>query len=277
MTLNSKIILASYSYTGNQSVGAALSLLGYRVCNTTQHFEEHFEYWWRIATCQVLDPSIFRKMYANYDVIIGNPSLLFWEYIYKAFPKSQVIIIEKDSVKWLEEVDLKMQRRFFNYELLAYRHLPKVLFTIFAPEMWRQISLEKWAFQQVIGPFNLSMDQSNDFADQISITSKMMRQEARRQLPIVNRMIALKRYTEHNSYVRTRVPEKVLLTYHPDLGWEPLCDFLDKRNPGIEFPQKCPDWFDTHDRRKHIVEQFHFRCKFAIFVLLVILGIILYR
>lgn len=36
--------------------------------------------------------------------------------------------------------------------------------------------------------------------------------------------------------VRSMVPREKLLEYHITEGWEPLCRFLEKEVPGVEFP-----------------------------------------
>jgi len=46
-------------------------------------------------------------------------------------------------------------------------------------------------------------------------------------------------YTEHNNWVRNLVPQKSLLEFEPSMGWEPLCQFLDKKVPvGKPFPRR---------------------------------------
>jgi hypothetical protein len=50
---------------------------------------------------------------------------------------------------------------------------------------------------------------------------------------------ALRRtYTDHYTYVRSKVPPERLLNFHPKDGWAPLCDFLGKEAPKDElFPR----------------------------------------
>ena len=43
-------------------------------------------------------------------------------------------------------------------------------------------------------------------------------------------------YREHYAMVRSMVPREKLLEYHITEGWEPLCRFLEKEVPGVEFP-----------------------------------------
>lgn len=54
----------------------------------------------------------------------------------------------------------------------------------------------------------------------------------------VNKMIATKRYREHNVYVKATCPADKLLVYNPKDGWPKLCAFLGLKVPDMEFPNK---------------------------------------
>jgi hypothetical protein len=43
-------------------------------------------------------------------------------------------------------------------------------------------------------------------------------------------------YKEHYARVRRLVPSEQLLEYELGSGWKPLCDFLEKDKPEVEFP-----------------------------------------
>lgn len=49
---------------------------------------------------------------------------------------------------------------------------------------------------------------------------------------------AYKKYgiEKHNDLVRSLVPKENLLEFHPSDGWKPLCEFLGKEIPEVEFP-----------------------------------------
>lgn len=44
-------------------------------------------------------------------------------------------------------------------------------------------------------------------------------------------------YGEHYKRMRHLVPRERILNYEPGLGWEPLCDFLEKEKPLVKFPK----------------------------------------
>ena len=51
------------------------------------------------------------------------------------------------------------------------------------------------------------------------------------------RGVARERYREHYASVRKMVPGERLLEYRLGSGWEPLCAFLGKEVPDVEFPR----------------------------------------
>lgn len=46
-------------------------------------------------------------------------------------------------------------------------------------------------------------------------------------------------YEQHNEWVReiAKKHNRPILEWEPDMGWEPLCKFLDVRVPNVEFPR----------------------------------------
>ena len=48
---------------------------------------------------------------------------------------------------------------------------------------------------------------------------------------------AKENYREHYELVRRIVPMESLLEYRLGVGWEPLCEFLGKELPDVEFPR----------------------------------------
>jgi len=49
------------------------------------------------------------------------------------------------------------------------------------------------------------------------------------------------KYRKHNERVRAIAPKEKLLEYQVQQGWEPLCAFLGKEVPEVEFP-RADDW-----------------------------------
>jgi hypothetical protein len=44
-------------------------------------------------------------------------------------------------------------------------------------------------------------------------------------------------HEQHSSMIRGLVPQKRLLEWHVEDGWEPLCEFLEKSVPSTPFPR----------------------------------------
>lgn len=57
---------------------------------------------------------------------------------------------------------------------------------------------------------------------------------------------AKEKHWEHYEVVRRIVPRERLLEYKLGSGWEPLCNFLGKEVPDVEFP-KVNDMASTHE------------------------------
>jgi hypothetical protein len=60
------------------------------------------------------------------------------------------------------------------------------------------------------------------------------------------------KYREHNEHVREIAPKEKLLEYQVGQGWEPLCAFLGKDVPDVEFP-RADDWGAY--KKEHVAER----------------------
>merc|ERR1719245_1234564 len=93
---------------------------------------------------------------------------------------------------------------------------------------------------------------------------------------VPNKMLATKRYREHNVYVKTVCPKDKLLVFNIKDGWDPVCKFLGLEKPDIPWPNEnkggqiaadimtCPD--ACSQRREFI-------SKISVFVMLVAWGV----
>ena len=87
-----KVIVASYWKTGTKSMAAALTELGYKVYDNTEHFAFHYDEWRKIfeGNGSVSD---FKKMYEDVDAVTDFPACVFWKEIHDAFPDAKVKFI----------------------------------------------------------------------------------------------------------------------------------------------------------------------------------------
>jgi len=213
-----KIIVAGYSKTGTKSLNRALKQLDYSVDDLAEHLSVRDEYWWRIFSAAdpvACSPKIFKEMYENVDACMDTPAYLFWEQILEAFPKAKVILMERDSEEvWWNSLEKHFVReRKENLGGWALYLLPTWLLKLTCYDLWksqrRHYDMNWSATVGPLVPFGPNQ---------------------------VNKMIATKRYREHNAYVKMTCPKEKLLVYNPKDGWGPLCEFLGHKVPDMEFP-----------------------------------------
>lgn len=213
-----KVIVAGYSKTGTKSLNAALTELGYSVDDLHEHLGYQTENWWRIFAAT--DPKaqtieIFREMYENVDACMDTPVYLFWEYILEAFPDAKVVLMERDSEEvWWKSLEKHFVReRKTNMGAWLLYYFPRWFVKLMNYDLWKsQIRHYDMNWAGTVGPL----------------------------VPFgpnqVNKLIATKRYREHNAYVKLKCPQEKLLVYNPKQGWGPLCKFLGKEVPKTDFP-----------------------------------------
>jgi len=217
-----KVIIAGYSKTGTKSITAALTHFGYSVDDFPQHIDERTDYWWRIYNADPTDPiaqtpEIFKQMYKDVDVCTDTPAYLYWEQIREAFPEAKVILMERDNeeVWWASLEKHFVRERKTNIGAWILEYLPRWYVRILCDDLWK--SQDRHRF------FN--------WAGAVGPTSPFGPNRA-------NKMTAVKRYREHNAYVKVACPADKLLVYNPKSGWAPLCKFLGLKVPDMEFPNK---------------------------------------
>lgn len=74
-------------------------------------------------------------------------------------------------------------------------------------------------------------------------------------------------YEDHHTNIRAAVPANRLLTFEPQQGWEPLCQFLE-----LEVPHKPYPRLNAHGRTEahlHWQEQYNFKFELCLFLLFV--------
>jgi hypothetical protein len=57
------------------------------------------------------------------------------------------------------------------------------------------------------------------------------------RFPHLSKVPCLDLYESHANWVRNVVPKDRLLEFEPSMGWEPLCQFLEKDIPNTEYPR----------------------------------------
>lgn len=147
----------------------------------------------------------FESLYGEHTCISGETVAPMAEDIIKAYPEAKVILtVRDDEEQWHQSLCNTM---WYGYNTWSHWFLRKV------DRLW-------WEQNQFLIPF-WGMYFGGD--------------------PAVH---GLRVYREHNAMVKRVVePKERLLVYSTSEGWGPLCKFLEKDVPNVEFPwvNKTPD------------------------------------
>ncbi|KAL8899387.1 MAG: hypothetical protein Q9207_006224 [Kuettlingeria erythrocarpa] len=141
------------------------------------------------------------QLLAEYGAVTDVPALAFWEDLVAAYPEAKVVLMERDIERWYKSFDDAVTK-----------------------VMWGTLG-------------NLLADYERGFVGPIR---DVHRRWATDWMGVHSedemRAAAKDRYREHYASVRRMVPKERLLEYKVGSGWEPLCDFLGKSVPDVEFP-----------------------------------------
>ena len=142
------------------------------------------------------------KLLAEYGAVTDVPALAFSEELISVYPEAKVVLMERDIEKWYKSFDDAVVKVMWG----RWGH-------------WIA-SCDPW----FVGPIrDLHLRWAKDWMGVQSATEM--------------RMKAKERYREHYQLIRSVVPKERLLEYKLGSGWKPLCDFLGKPVPDVEFPK----------------------------------------
>lgn len=194
-----KIICAGLGKTGTQSLTKALRILGYTARDYQYHKYTNIDEW--IGLYYGGEEPDYASMYEDVDAVVGLPTSFWYEEILKVFPEAKVIL----TVRWDGE-DGWVKSWAREDELL---HNPGFLKRAFI--RWK--NPKGWLFMDALG-----------FSAYGTVTS-------------ASRILAKKKYREHNERVQAVIPKEKLLVFNVKEGWKPLCEFLGCEEPDQEFPR----------------------------------------
>jgi len=191
------IIGAGLGRTGTNSLKLALEILGYNPC---YHMKELYR------NPNPLDfwervyskgKYSWKELFDKYQATTDNPTCEFWEEILKEYPNSKIILTTRNPESWLKSCR----------ETIFYpRHNPPfgIRFLKKLPFLWRMETF----FDNMHKMFG------TDFSDEALI----------------------KIFNNWNKQVEEKCPKEKLLKFEVKEGWKPLCDFLEKDIPNVNFP-----------------------------------------
>ena len=230
-----KVIMAGYSKTGTKTMAKLFEILGYNVYDFEEHFLYHYDEWQRIFNGE--DPvPIFREMYKDVDTIMDVPVYHYWQQISEAFPEAKIILIERDTEKWKASViamfKIVNETRWFKQPM---RTIMRPFLNGLSPTLVRFTDWLDFTFEQSIGP---NVDTIGEKKDRFSRSH-------------MHRM-----YEKHNEHVKAKAPKDKFLNFSLKDGWGPICKFLGKPVPKVEFPHSnqkgsiVGDIYEGMDNRK---------------------------
>ena len=211
-TVPMEVLSLGFSRTGTSSMQEALGTLGY---TSPYHFSSIFENTrdaelWREAIHAKFHggPSLDWK--AHFDGLLGHcgavtdmPAILFWRELAEAYPEARVVLVEREVGKWVPSCGVLLEGildPFLGYVLR------------FTDPFWmgRVIGCGRAWVQAAFGTTDLAGAKA----------------------------VAVETYRAHYAAVRAGIPADRLLEYELGSGWEPLCEFLGKPVPDVDFPRR---------------------------------------
>ncbi|KAH7333090.1 P-loop containing nucleoside triphosphate hydrolase protein [Rhexocercosporidium sp. MPI-PUGE-AT-0058] len=206
-----RVLNLSMPRTGTMSMKMALEMLGYHEVyhffNTFNNLQDH-DMWIPLLKAKYSPraPTVdwrteFDKLLGHCEAVSDTPAIFFAPELIAAYPDAKVILVERDVDAWCKSMEI-VSSGVFNPFVRA--------FAILDPQFMGR--LVGTSGQWVVGEFHASTEQ------EFSANAKGT-------------------YLRHYELVRSLVPKERLLEYRLGSGWEPLCGFLGKEVPKIEFPR----------------------------------------
>ncbi len=201
-----KIIGVGFGRTGTLSTFTALNELGYNCYHMFEVLENkankhHLDFWHRVAHAAEGVQHDWHEVFKNYDATVDNPACCVWRELVEKYPDAKVVLTlhPKGPEAWYKSTinTIYKTEALWQFKVLAF----------FIPKMRKMTQMCR----------------------------KLIWHRSHKKT-LVNREEAIARYNQHIEEVRAEVPEDKLLIYSVDQGWEPLCQFLEKDTPEMEFP-----------------------------------------
>lgn len=209
-----QIICVGVMRTGLKTLHRALRNLGYSNIYDQEEIVSKYDKW-----CDVLrnraTKATFASIFEGNEVIMGMPTFCFWEQLVEIYPQAKIILTVRSEDEWWESV--KTAKMLMDNELpgspLRYGSVMRQVESLMVPSYHKFCQVLRFAWNTTLGAQGLDGDELNEVA-------------------------ARGNYRRHNSYVRNcfEKDESRFLVYDVRDGWEPLCKFLGKDVPGVDFP-----------------------------------------
>ena len=140
----------------------------------------------------------------NYQAVTDSPPICFADELIEAYPEAKVVLVERNIERWYTSFEVLIQE-MYNPIVGVLRILdPQLLGPIVT--MYHYVYRDRKGFCKT--------------------DSKAELQNSTKRL-----------YREHYEHIRRICPKERLLEFRLEEGWDPLCEFLGKKKPGVPFPR----------------------------------------
>ncbi|CZT16077.1 uncharacterized protein RCC_01917 [Ramularia collo-cygni] len=213
-TVPMQVLSLGMSRTGTASMKKALEILGYPTCHG---FDMHANVkdgdMWGEAfaakyfgdTSTVLDRNFWDKMLGHVSATTDTPANCFGPELIASYPEAKVILVERDVDAWYTS---------FDQAVIVSNEIPH-----WFRALLEQLSEKAWKLRHIIPGIMKGQFQARDIPEWRSKAKTV--------------------YKEHYAEIRGLLEDQPdrLLEYQLGNGWKPLCEFLGKDIPDVEFPR----------------------------------------
>ena len=201
-----KIIGAGFGRTGTLSTYTALNHLGYPCYHMLEVIQNkknksHLDFWYDVANSPEGTQKDWDKVFHNYTATLDNPACCVWEELFQKYPDAKVLLTLH----------------------------PK------GPEAWYESTINTIYFTEKMWQFKI-LKFATPFGRKFGNMSSRLIWGRSHKGTMVDKEEAIAYYQNHIEEVKAKVPPEKLLIFSADQGWEPLCKFLGKDIPNMDFP-----------------------------------------
>jgi len=194
-----KVLGAGFGRTGTMSLKIALEKLGIGPCYHMREVVSHPSHIKIWYDISRGEHPNWDRLFSGFNSAVDFPVSLFYEELINKFPDAKFILTLRDFDKW-------------------YISTANTIYKV--PTM-----LPVW-FKQVVYPIRMFIAMQVNLIWVGLFNNKFSDKESAKIV-----------YYEHIESVKKTIPSDKLLIYHVNMGWEPLCEFLNVAVPEIPFPK----------------------------------------
>uniref|UniRef100_H2YF19 Sulfotransferase n=1 Tax=Ciona savignyi TaxID=51511 RepID=H2YF19_CIOSA len=207
-----KVVVAGLYKTGTKSMKEALEILGYDVWDVSEQLNHAggVEQWEKLLNKSGDTKPLLAKMLAHCEAVTDGPAAVLSAEIFKTFPTCKVILCVRDN----EDVWFESYRR--NRDTLNGNFLLRFM-RLVSPTVARRFDLMKLVNDAIsCGRFVNSLPSFNPRG--------------------ISPLLCKRAYLAHIAHLKSVVPPNQLLVFNVKEGWVPICPFLEKEVPQVQFP-----------------------------------------